>query len=95
MSVAAKELNRGIPLLFSDCLEDTGELLGAEWDMTDDEEKVDLSISYSFLKPVLLDGVLYPLDDGVVRVASEIEEEAKSQDADALILRCEFLESLS
>lgn len=78
MGVTGEELYRDVPLLFSDCLEDTGELLGAERDMTDDKEQVDLPISYSFLKPLLFDGLLHPLDDGVVRITSEVEDEAKS-----------------
>ena len=94
VGVAAEELDGDVPLLCSDCLEDAGELLGAQRDMTDDEEKVYLSVSYGFLEPLLLDGVLDSLDDGVVRVVLKVEKEAKSEDADALVLRGEFLESL-
>ena len=94
VGVAAEELDGDVPLLCSDCLEDAGEFLGAERDMTDDEEKVHLSVSDGFLEPLLLDCVLDSLDDGIVGVVLKIEKEAKSEDADALVLRREFLESL-
>lgn len=92
--MAAEELDGDVPLLCSDRLEDAGEFLGAERDMADDEEKVHVSVSYGFLKPLLLDGVLDSLDDGIIGIPLKIEEEAKSEDANALVLRREFLESL-
>lgn len=62
--------------------------------MSSDDEKIDILVTNGVLEPLLLDSVLYPLHDSVVCIALEIEEEAKSHDPDALVLRGEFSEPL-
>lgn len=78
MGVTTEELNGDVPLLFSYRLEDTGKLFAAERDMAVYEEEVYFPVSYSFLEPLLLDGVLDLVDNGVVGVAHEVEKKAKS-----------------
>jgi len=63
--------------------------------MAEDEDKIDLSVTNSLLEPVLLYCVFDCMNDSVVSVAGEVEYETESKNTNALVLCCEFLESLS
>ena len=66
VGVSAEELDGSVPLLFTDCFEDAGVLRGAEGDVADDEEEVDVSVVYCVDEPLLLDCVFHFLDYGIV-----------------------------
>jgi hypothetical protein len=95
MGVTTKEGNGSVPSHTTDGLED-GIKLGRvrDGDVTSNNEKVDILVTNGVLEPLLLDSVLYPLNNSIVRITLEVEEEAKSHNSDTLIFRSELSESL-
>lgn len=95
MGVATKEGNGCIPCYITDGLEDGIRLARIrDRNMSSNNEKIDILVTNGVLEPLLLDSILYPLNNSVVCIALEVEEEAKSHDPDALVLCDELPESL-
>lgn len=61
--------------------------------MADDDEQVRL-LQDRVSKPLLLECISNGLHDGIVGVAGKVEEEAKREDVEALVLRLEAAEAL-
>jgi hypothetical protein len=62
--------------------------------MASDYKKIDIFVTNSVLEPLLSDGVLDSLYNGVVCITLKVKEEAKGHDSNALVLCGEFSESL-
>ena len=79
--MSTKELYWRIPLDTADRFMDCIELGGPNINMADNQEQVHLPISDCFLKPCLFDSLLYWLDNGIVVVASKIEDKPERKNS--------------
>ena len=91
MSMPSECLNRNIRLDTADSVENRGKGAAgdarSDWIMTKKHEKVDrLSVIYSFLEPRLLNHIGGFDDFGYVTIASEIEENSKRHNSEALLV---------
>lgn len=87
MSVAAEEVDWGVPLNIPDGLVDRIVLLTISyWDVACNNKEVDLSIADGILEPFFLNSLFDRLDDSIVCVSMKVENEPQSYDPNALIL---------
>lgn len=94
MRMTTKELNRQIPLCRTNSREEYFVLIRADINVTENNDEVQIFILESLLEPSFFDRILHSLNHGVVCISSEVEDETKCQNANALILGGKLLVSL-
>jgi len=95
MSVTAEESNGGVPCYITNGFEDGIRLARVRnRDMSSNDEEIDILVTNGVLEPLLLDGILYSLNDSIVCITLKVEEETKGHNPDTLVLCGELPESL-